>query len=341
MKNIIFTIGRASNSSLDDLVEAGGNIARLTFSYGSNDTQLRRAKALRKSAIALNSPLEIAGELQGQGLRVGQISAIETDGVLPIRSGSQVEFRDCPSVNVSSGGQFVPVPGISCVGIKIGNKLVYGDHKCIFEVVSIDNNRIMAIAQSSDEIASTRSVLISGAMAPQMELDDKNSSQLDFILQNNEFDIVILPNVADLEIIHAVRRRSIDAGRSLKIACRVGTFQSRNFLNEATSICDYLILDRSDLALACGVYEVPNIVRNMLPSDLSKRSKVLITSQVAQSASRGSTGLLSAAEISDAWGILEQGLGGFMLGEETAVDGNGVSAVRQLSSLVSVFMSKN
>lgn len=341
MKNIIFTIGRASNSSLDDLVEAGGNIARLTFSYGSNDTQLRRAKTLRNSAIARNSPLQIAGELQGQGLRVGQVSAVETDGVLPIRSGSQVEFRDCPSVNVSSGEQFVPVPGISCVDVRIGHKLVYGDHKCIFEVVSIDDGRLMAIAQSSDEIASTRSVLISGAMAPQMELDNKNSTQLDFIIQNDEFDIVILPNVSDLDLIHAVRRRIIDAGSSLKIACRVGTFQPCKFLNEAISICDYLILDRSDLALTHGVYSVPKIVRSMLPSDLSKRSKVLIASQVAQSASRGSTGLLSAAEISDAWEMLEQGLGGFMLGEETAVDGNGVSAVRQLSSLVSVFMSNN
>jgi hypothetical protein len=75
----------------------------------------------------------------------------------------------------------------------------------------------------------------------------------------------------------------------------------------------------------------------MLPAEQARRHKVLIASQVAQTASRGSAGLLSSAEISDAWGILEQGLGGFLLAEETAVDGNGVSALSQISGLVRVF----
>jgi pyruvate kinase len=283
--------------------------------------------------------LLVAGELEGQGLRVGKIAAEDTDGVLPIRAGSRIEFRDAQFANLSGGEKFVPVPGICSIELVTGSKIVYGDHKCIFEVVELTEGRIVALAQSSDEIASTRSIYVTGVSTPQMTLDQKNMNQLDFIIGNDEFDIVILPNVSEIGLVQDVEKRVRRSRQDLKIACRLSASQPVSFIEEAASICDYLILDRSDMALAHGAYSVPKIVRNMLPSDLSRRAKIIIASQVAQSASRGAVGLLSAAEISDAWSILEQGVGGFLLAEETAVDGNGVSAVRQISTLIDVFMS--
>ena len=339
MKNIFFTVGRASSSNLEELVLAGGNIARLTFSFGSNETQLRRARTLLQTARAENRTLLVAGELEGQGLRVGKIVAEDTDGVLPIRAGNRIEFRDTQSANLSDGESFVPVPGISNINLTTGSKIVYGDHKCIFEVIELTDGCIVALAKSSDEITSTRSIYVNGVSAPQMALDQKNMSQLDFIIGNDEFDIVILPNVSDIRLVRDVENRVRLNSQDLKIACRLSAAQPISFIDEAASICDYLILDRSDMALAHGAYSVPNIVRDMLPSDLSQRAKIIIASQVAQSASRGAVGLLSSAEVSDAWSILEQGIGGFLLAEETAVDGNGVSAVRQISALIDEFMS--
>jgi pyruvate kinase len=205
LSTVIFTLGKASIGNMEELVSAGGNIARLTFSFGSNETQLRRARKLHELSDSCGANLRVAGELEGLGLRVGKIKNRTSEDILPIRGDGTVEFRDLPSVDVDSGERFVPVPGIKHVKMAPGDKLVYGDHKCIFEVSQVLDTGVLAIAQSSDEVVSTRSILLAGDAAPPMRFDEKNLAQFEFILGNNEFDLVIIPNVVDMEIIQDVR----------------------------------------------------------------------------------------------------------------------------------------
>ena len=74
---IVATIGPASQDaqSIESLLKAGVNVARLNFSHGTHEVHAGVIRSLRETALRLRQPLCILQDLQGPKIRTGNLSA--------------------------------------------------------------------------------------------------------------------------------------------------------------------------------------------------------------------------------------------------------------------------
>ena len=74
---IVATIGPASqdDATLEKLIRAGVNVARLNFSHGTHEEHAARIAAIRAISRKLNISVGILQDLQGPKIRVGDLPA--------------------------------------------------------------------------------------------------------------------------------------------------------------------------------------------------------------------------------------------------------------------------
>ena len=75
---IVATIGPASQNeeTLERLIHAGMNVARLNFSHGTHEQHAERIASIRKVSERLGVPIGILQDLQGPKIRVGELPDI-------------------------------------------------------------------------------------------------------------------------------------------------------------------------------------------------------------------------------------------------------------------------
>src|SRR5512144_125719 len=87
---IVCTIGPACDEkgTLEQLIRAGMDVARLNFSHGSHEEHTRRFAAIRAAADACDKPVAILQDLCGPKIRTGRFPG----GAAELKTGATVEF---------------------------------------------------------------------------------------------------------------------------------------------------------------------------------------------------------------------------------------------------------
>src|SRR4030043_778543 len=82
---IVCTIGPSSESpqTLETLIQAGMNVARLNFSHGTHEEHFEKIKTIRQIAERLNQPVAILQDLSGPKIRIGKVK----EGGVELRRG--------------------------------------------------------------------------------------------------------------------------------------------------------------------------------------------------------------------------------------------------------------
>src|SRR4030042_264177 len=72
---MVCTIGPASESpqTLEALIKAGMNVARLNFSHGTHAEHLRKIESIREIADRFRQPVAILQDLAGPKIRIGKV----------------------------------------------------------------------------------------------------------------------------------------------------------------------------------------------------------------------------------------------------------------------------
>ncbi|HEV7460301.1 MAG TPA: pyruvate kinase, partial [Solirubrobacteraceae bacterium] len=94
---IVATIGPASRdvATLERMIEAGMDVARLNFSHGTRETHAETAERVRAAAERADRPVAILQDLPGPKLRIGELR----EGVIELKPGEQLMF-ECGSREV-------------------------------------------------------------------------------------------------------------------------------------------------------------------------------------------------------------------------------------------------
>ncbi|MDQ3879565.1 MAG: pyruvate kinase, partial [Chloroflexota bacterium] len=93
---IVATIGPASSdiATLERLVRAGMDVARLNFSHGTRRAHAETAQRVRTAAERVGRPVAILQDLPGPKLRIGDLR----DGVVELKPGERVTLASGSSV---------------------------------------------------------------------------------------------------------------------------------------------------------------------------------------------------------------------------------------------------
>ena len=132
---IVATIGPASQTEiiLEELIQAGMNVARMNFSHGTHEEHAERIAAIRRISEKLNISIGILQDLQGPKIRVGELPA-----PLQLSEGEMVHLYATGSIPPSDDGQKIPVDFRQLFdSVRTSDRLLLDDGRLTLEVVSV------------------------------------------------------------------------------------------------------------------------------------------------------------------------------------------------------------
>ncbi|QFT78874.1 pyruvate kinase [Erythrobacter sp. THAF29] len=307
---------------------------RLTFSFGTPELQLSRARQIRRAAEAAQKTVAVWGSLSGLTHRIGKIFSAGHETVLQVKKFTPLCVLEADEVDLTKL-KALPIPNLSQMQLKEGDRLIYGDHQCEFTVGPVVDGTRFITPTSSQAITGTRSIYLANdrtdASSPIIHLRE----ELRAIQQNGDiFDGAILPDVTSRDFAIELIAASSEGDQSLAIGSSIERALPEQSFVEILEASRFVILDRAKIALNSGMEAMPLIVQSMVNAAEGQADKIFIASHIATTVSQGSRQVLSSAEISDLWHHKKSGVGGVVLTEETAVDAEFFQALRMMSAFL-------
>ena len=138
---IVATIGPASQSeeTLEALINAGMNVARMNFSHGTHEQHAERIALVRKISKRLGKPVGIIQDLQGPKIRVGAL-----DEPIQLSDGELITLYVTESTPPETDGKLIPVDFRQLFdSVRTSDRLLLDDGRLALEVVSVLNRNAL------------------------------------------------------------------------------------------------------------------------------------------------------------------------------------------------------
>ena len=145
---IVCTIGPASadTATLEKMIRAGMDVARLNFSHGTHKSHSDLLKNIRRAARNVGKHVAILQDLCGPKVRIGNMP----DGAVLLKKGQEVVFQ----ADVEPGSDVLPVEYENLSkDVKAGNRIVFDDGNLEAKVLAVEGQRVRSRLLSPREAA--------------------------------------------------------------------------------------------------------------------------------------------------------------------------------------------
>lgn len=179
---IVCTIGPASESPeiLEQLIEAGMNVARLNFSHGDHDEHLTRINRIREISEKLGQPVGIMLDTKGPEIRTHKMA----DEVINITKGDTVRIS---MTEVLGTKEKFSVSYEDLINdVEVGMQILLDDGLIELQVkeLDMDNQEIVTTALNTGVLKNNKGVNVPGASLNLPGLTEKDRSDIQFGLEN-------------------------------------------------------------------------------------------------------------------------------------------------------------
>ena len=326
---IVCTIGPASESPeiLEQLIEAGMNVARLNFSHGDHEEHLVRIKRIREISEKLGQPVGIMLDTKGPEIRTHKMA----EDVVHITKGDTVRV----SMKEVSGTKekFSVSYGHLIHDVEVGMQILLDDGLIELQIkeIDFDNDEIVTTALNTGVLKDNKGVNVPGASLNLPGLTDKDRSDILFGLENgiNFIAASFVRRTSDvLEIKEILEENN---SLNVQIIPKIENQEGVDNLDEIISVSDGLMVARGDLGVEIPVEEVPIVQKQMIDKCRSAGKPVITATQMLDSMQQNPRP--TRAEASDVANAIFDGTDAIMLSGETAAGSYPVEAVRTMSNI--------
>jgi pyruvate kinase len=321
---IVCTIGPASSSqeTVDALVAAGMDAARLNFSHGTHEDHARRAELFRNAQERAGHPLALIADLQGPKLRVGELRVPQE--LLPGESVTVVAEG-----SAKDGVLPVGLPVLSEV-LEPGHEVMIDDGLVRLRVDEVGDARATCTVVVGGLVDSHKGVNLPGVALPIPSLTEKDVRDLEFAL-SLDIDFVALSFVRSVEDVRGLRERLHAAGSQTLIVAKIEKAEALADLSAIIEASDAVMVARGDLGVEIGPEDVPLVQKQIIQSSLEHGKPAITATQMLESMiSRPEP---TRAEASDVANAILDGTAAVMLSGETAVGKYPVESARAIDRI--------
>ena len=334
---IVATLGPSCNSpaSIEALIDAGINVARLNFSHGSYESHLELIKILRSLSIKKNNPVTILQDLQGPKLRVGDLPK---GGVL-LKAGEIISMElDIANheIDYEDGKQkkiFLEIPNIiHC--LNVGGRILLDDGKLELEVLEIYKNGFNARVLLGGLLTSNKGVNLPGTSLDIPGFTEKDKQDLEFGI-NNGIDVVAISFVRTKEDVVCVKdfiNLHSKNSRQIPVIAKLELPGAVNNLESILDVADGVMVARGDLAVETSPAEVPIIQKEIIQAANRKAKLVITATQMLDSMIENPRP--TRAEASDVANAIFDGTDAVMLSGETASGKYPLQSVQMMDAII-------
>jgi len=325
---IVATLGPASQdaSTLQQLIAAGMNVARLNFSHGSHQEYAELIARVRASANEAHTPVCVMQDLQGPKIRVG---TLPPSGLILTRGESVTLTSD------KANGNGIPVDFAELPRfVSKGKSILLDDGRLELEATAVKKDSVQATVLIGGLLKSHKGINLPGAEIDVPGLTAKDEADLAKGLELG-VDMVAISFVRNAEDVARVRQAiSKQASDRLDtpIIAKLERAEALENLNEILDAADGVMVARGDLGVELPPEMVP-IAQKQIIDAANRQGKLVITAtQMLDSMIVNPRP--TRAEASDVANAIFDGTDAVMLSGETAVGKYPVESVAMMDAIV-------
>ncbi|WP_279432271.1 pyruvate kinase [Crenobacter luteus] len=321
---IVATLGPASNNleTLQQMIAAGVNVARLNFSHGKPEDHIGRAQMIRQAADNVGTCVGILADLQGPKIRVGKFA----DGsIMLVKGATFVLDAECELGNQDTVGlDYKDLPN----DVAAGAVLLLDDGKIVLDVDRVEGAKIFTTVRVGGKLSNNKGINQQGGglSAPALTDKDKEDLKTAVALQADYIAVSFPKNAADM---NEARELVKAAGGHALLVAKIERCEAIDKLEEILDATDGIMVARGDLAVEVGDAAVPALQKRMIRMARERNKFVITATQMMESMI--SSPVPTRAEVSDVANAVLDGTDAVMLSAETAAGEYPVETVEAMA----------
>ena len=319
---IVATIGPASRDvdTLESMVTAGMDVARLNFSHGTRETHAETAHRVRTAAERAGRQVAILQDLPGPKLRIGELR----EGVIELKPGERLMF-ECGSREVGDHDHLTlgwsGLPG----AVAPGGVVYLTDGSVRLRVTAVRDGEVETEVELGGTVSSHQGLNVPGDLASLPSVAEEDLDLLRFG-ESIGVDMVALSFVRRPEDVTHVREHT-----RLPLIAKVEKPSAVDAAEEIIVAADCVMVARGDLGIEMPIYEVPMVQKRVLALAGAHARPSITATQMLDSMVASSRP--TRAEVADVANAILDGTDALMLSQETAVGGYPVEAVAMMAAI--------
>ncbi len=310
---IVCTLGPSSydQDTLERLVAAGMDVARLNFSHGSHEQHAEAIKKIRAASLKVRKAVGILQDLQGPKIRTGRF----TTGSTLLKEGA--EFMITTDETVPGDDLIVSTtyPHLAA-DVNPGDTILLDDGLLELRVTSTDKKQLVRTQViHGGVLKNNKGINLPGVALRAEALTPKDREDLIFGLSVG-IDYCALSFVRQPSDLDAAREAMAEAGRQVPIIAKLEKPEAIARLDAILDKTDGVMVARGDLGVEIPPEEVPSIQKDIIRRANARRLPVIVATQMLNSMIDNPRP--TRAEASDVANAVYDGADAVMLSGETA-----------------------
>jgi pyruvate kinase len=325
---IVATIGPATSSrgSIESIINAGMDVARMNFSHGTADEHRERVKIVRAVAERLDRAVACMQDLSGPKMRTGTLESPE--GVF-LEEGAHfiLTVEECPgdAARVSTSYKYLPLD------VKSGDRILLDDGRIEVNVQKVEGDDVGTEVVHGGVLKSNKGINLPGVKHSMGALTEKDRRD---VLTGLEIDIdfIAMSFVRTKDDIEQLRKLLEENGHGdMHIIAKIENAAAVDNLGEILEVADGVMVARGDLGVELPPETVPTVQKEII-QEANKRGRPVITATQMLESMVGSS-VPTRAEASDVANAILDGTDAIMLSAETATGKYPIAAVETMSRI--------
>ncbi|OGH84894.1 MAG: pyruvate kinase [Candidatus Magasanikbacteria bacterium RIFOXYC12_FULL_33_11] len=331
---IVCTIGPACQDieTLEKMVRAGMNVARLNFSHGTYENHEMLIKNIREVEKKTGEPVAILQDLQGPKIRIGKVPEEGVGLVL----GKEIIFSTDPKDKDAIPVGYTELHNF----VKAGEIMLLDDGKMQVKIERVVGNKIFTKVVVPGTLTSNKGINIPESnLSGLVVLTEKDKKDVEFGVKQG-VDMVALSFVMHpddiIDLRYHIKKIENDLGikdnMPIRIIAKIEKAEAVKHIKDIIEVVDGIMVARGDLGVEIPAEEVPIIQKKLIDVALENAKPVIVATQMLDSMQNNPRP--TRAEVSDVANAVIDHTDAVMLSNETASGKYPVETVTMMSKII-------
>ncbi len=329
---IVCTIGPASETPelLEELINAGMNVARLNFSHGSHEEHALRIKRIREASEKTGKIVGILLDTKGPEIRTHKM---ENDSI-DLETGQNIAISMTEVLGTKE--MFSISYGRLIDDVHVGSVILLDDGLIELHVTGIDKEKglLHTVVENAGTLKTKKGVNVPGVSVQLPGMTEKDAQDILFGIEQN-VDFVAASFVRRASDVMEIRSHlEKNDGSHIQIIPKIENQEGVDNIDEIIVVSDGLMVARGDLGVEIPAEEVPLVQKSLIEKCNSAGKPVITATQMLDSMQRNPRP--TRAEASDVANAIFDGTDAIMLSGETAA---GIYPVESVETMHRIAMT--
>ncbi len=316
---IVATLGPSCHTlpQIEALIDAGVNVFRLNFSYGSHDEHRAMIRKVREAAQTKEANIAILQDICGPKIRIKGL-----EKPIELHAGDLVTLAKTPA----NGAISLTYPQI-IDDLQRGDEIFFADGSVQTKVIEKSDSEVILKVYTAGRLMEGKGVNLPKASVHLPAITPKDRDDLIFGAKEG-VDFVAVSFVGCKEDVRRARQIQRNAGGDAWIVAKIERKSALEHIEAIIKESDAVMVARGDLGAEAGIARVPILQKQIIRACNEAGKPVITATQMLSSMI--TSPYPTRAEVSDIANAVLDGTDAVMLSDETAAGSHPLEAVSVL-----------